>query len=131
MTVPSLSFADMEAWAVGWLTPKLAPGTWVARTFPPTNSAVALAVVVRDDSGADDGWLLGQRRLGFTVLAHDYQTAGDAARLVAAWLRASPADLSTPVVKVTIRGPYSVSTDPRTEFYLTADLTVVGQPVTL
>lgn len=132
----ALEYPDMELWLASYLRAGLS--AWSAkvdRRWPATDAPVTgWDVVVRDDSGPD-AQFTATRRVGVTVLGPEgehYQT-GRCAERAAALLRAAPEDPATPVVRTEdVRGPYSIdSGGRRPAFYLTADLRVVGTPITL
>lgn len=132
----AIEYPDLELWAAGYLRTGLA--AWsakVGREFPAPDASFTYAAVVRDDSGPD-AQFTASRLLAVTVIgpAGAYQATRAVAERAAALLRVSASPgASTPVARcVTVRGPYSVASGTgRPEFYLTADLIVVGSPITL
>ena len=128
----ALEYDDLELWLTGWLRPQLtAWSPWVDRKFPGTDWTPGYAVVVRDDSGPDLSIVTAQRVAGVTVVGPEvsYQQTAQLAQRVSTLLRSVA---SSPVAAcVAVRGPYSQPAVGRVEFYLTADLIVVGHSVTL
>ena len=127
---PVIEFPDVELWATGWLRPQLADWSpFVSNQL--TTHTKAFAVIVRDDSGPD-GLVTAERRVGVRVIGTDKVRTGALARRVAALLRGAALP-ETPVAAVgSIRGPYRVDSPDSTtvEWYLTAELTVVGHQLT-
>lgn len=130
MTVTVVEYDDLEAWACGYLRPLL--NEWAAtvdRRFPAKTWTPGFHVVVRDDSGSDLSVVTARRSLGLTVIGPEtrYADTSRLARRVATLCRASliPGP-SSPVAAASVRGPYSLDAAGRSEFYLSADLTVVG-----
>ncbi len=130
-----IEYPDMELWASGYLRTGLS--AWsarVGRRWPDVAAPSGYDVVVRDDSGGDHQFTA-DRRLGVTVLGVEgkHQETGRVAERVAALLRASPEDRTTPVARCTnVYGPYAIDSEtPRPAYYLTADLRVVGTPTIL
>ena len=131
-----LEYPDMELWLAAYLRTGLT--AWSARadrSWPASAAAVTgYDVVVRDDSGPD-AQFTANRRLGVTVLGPEgeQQQSSRCAERAAALLRAAPEDPATPVVRTdAVRGPYAVESDThRPAYYLTADLLVIGTPITL
>lgn len=131
----AIEYPDLELWAAGYLRARLA--AWsvsVDRRFPAPGVSFTYAAVVRDDGGPDQQFTA-TRSLAVTVIGPEgehYQT-GRCAERAAALLRVSHTDTTGPVARcVTVRGPYAVPSDTgRPEFYLTADLILVGSPVTI
>jgi len=108
--------------------------TWaplVDRKFPATTWTPGYAVVVRDDGGPDQTLITGSRSIGLTVIGAANQQTKQLAERVATLMRALPDSSNLPVADATVRGPYSLNAPTRAEFYLTADLIVVGHSVTL
>jgi len=108
--------------------------TWaplVNRTFPLPTWVPGFAVVIRDDGGTDASLVTGSRSVGLTVIGAANQQTKQLAERVATLMRALPDALLLPVADCTVRGPYSLEATNRSEFYLTADLIVVGHSVTL
>lgn len=127
--IPAVEYADLELWACNYLRPLLS--ATVDRRFPPKEWLPGSWVVVRDDSGPDLTPVTASRNMGFTIIGGDYATTSVLARHVAYLLRISPQPgPASPVVDCRIRGPYSLDATGRSEFYLTAELTVAGQQVT-
>lgn len=132
-----IEYPDLELWAAGYLRAGLTAWSATADRRWPTTAGFAATgydVIVRDDSGPDQQFHA-DRLLGVTVLGPEgsHQATGRCAERAAALLRASPENLAAPVVRCTaIRGPYAIESDTgRPTFYLTADLRIVGTPVTL
>lgn len=130
-----LEYPDLELWLATYLRWGLAAWSarvdrlWPAATAPTTG----FDVVVRDDSGPD-AQFYADRRVGVTVLGPEgqQQQAGRCAERVAVLLRAAPVDIATPVARATVRGPWATdSGGRRPAYYLTADLRVVGSPITI
>ena len=122
-------FPDLELWLTGWLRARI-PGAFISNRFPDPGSDITRYVIVRDDSGPD-AMATAQRSVGITVLAESDTASSELARTVAALLRTSPAvEAGNPVASVdAIRGPYRIITNTsRSEYYLTADLVIVGEP---
>ena len=132
----AIEYPDLELWAAGYLRAGLA--SWsatVGREFPAPGATFGYAVVVRDDSGADQQFTA-SRLLAVTVIGPggEHYQAGRCAERVAALLRISAGPgADTPVARCrSVRGPYAVpSNTGRPELYLTADLIVTGSPITL
>lgn len=130
MSVPAVEYDDLELWATSYLRPLLI--AWPAsvdRRFPDRAWTPGFWVVVRDDSGGDLSVVTARRSMGFTVIGPESRYA-DTARLaqrVASLIRSSliPGP-SSPVAAASVRGPYSLDAAGRSEFHLSADLTVVG-----
>ncbi|PFG16277.1 hypothetical protein ATK74_0811 [Propionicimonas paludicola] len=87
-------------------------------------------IVIRDDGGPEL-MVTAQPRLGFNVIGAAYDETGDLARRLAALLQALPELCLLPIADATVRSPYSLGATDRAEFYLTAELVVVGRPVNL
>lgn len=133
MTVTAVEFDDLELWVCGYLRPLLAAWSAVVdRRFPAAGWAPGFAVVVRDDSGPDLALVTARRSLGVTVIGPEtrYADTSRLAQRIAYLLRTSliPGP-SSPVAACAVRGPYSLDATGRAEFYLSADLTVVGRPI--
>ena len=128
----TVEFPDLE---VALLAPvKAALAEWspiVGKNFPAPEWTPGMAVVVRDDSGPTTSPVTAARRVGFTVIGALYRETRAAAERLAAWLRAVPDMQALPIADATVRGPYSLDATGRVEFYLTAELVVVGHSVTL
>lgn len=131
-----LEYADLELLLAAYLRAELT--AWSARAGREWPSAAAAVtgydVVVRDDGGPDQQFHA-DRLVGVTVLGPEgehYQT-GRCAERVAVLLRAAPENQTIPIARcTTVRGPYSIdSGGRRPAFYLTADLRVVGTPITI
>lgn len=134
-TISVLEYPDIELWLSGWLRDHLAD--WsprVDRRFPRSDETVNWWVVVRDDSGPD-AQFSATRTVAVTCIGPEGEHAATQAfaQRVAALIRAAAIPgASTPVAFVqSVRGPYAVDGDPLPHFYTTADLTVVGTPLTL
>ena len=131
-----IEYPDIEAWLAAYLRSGLV--AWSARADRrwPAPDAVTTGydVIVRDDSGPD-AQFHADRRVGVTVLGpadgSQYDT-GRCAERAAVLLRASPEDGATPVVRATtVRGPWAIDSGTRRPAcYLTADLRVIGTPIT-
>ncbi len=134
MTAETVEHVDLELWLCGRLRPALT--TWaplVDRRFPAPSWVPGFAVVVRDDSGPDQSMVTAARSVGVTVIGPDgtHQQTAQLAQRVAALLRLSYEPPSPVATCERVRGPYSLAAVGRVEFYLSADLVVVGQSVTL
>ena len=105
----------------------------VDRRFPAPGWTPGFAVVIRDDSGRDQSIVTASRSVGLTVIGPEgqYQQVRQLAERVATLLRVLPDELLLPIADATVRGPYSLDATGRAEFYLTAELVVVGHSVTL
>lgn len=131
--IPAVEYDDMEMWACDYLRPRLA--TWspfVDRRFPARTWMAGFAVVVRDDSGRDLSVATASRSMGFTVIGPESDYAGTErfAQRVATLMRRSPyPGPDSPVADCRVRGPYSLDATGRVEFYLAADLVIVGRPI--
>lgn len=126
-----IEFPDIELILGPYLRGALA--AWsplVDRRFPGTGWTPGFAVVIRDDSGRDQSLITASRAVGFTVIGADYRTTRQLAERLAAVIREIPDALQLPIATATVRGPYSLDATNRAEFYLTADLVVVGHTVT-
>ena len=130
--IPAVEFPDLELWLAGYLRDGIT-GSTAGRRFPdPKATLTGFHVVVRDDSGADRSIVTADRRVGVTVIGPEsagYAATRAAAERVASLLRTSPApgDLSPVAACLSVRGPYSLDAVGRFEFYLTAELVVVGK----
>ena len=130
-----LEYPDMELWLSGYLRAGLA--AWsptVDRRFPETGTTYTNWVVVRDDSGSD-AQFTASRLVAVTIIGPDgAQSATERlAQRAAALIRASAIPgPTTPVVNVrTVRGPWALTSGARPQFYLTAELSIVGIPITI
>lgn len=131
-----LEYPDVELWMAAYLRAGLS--VWSARAdrrWPASGAPVTgYDVVCRDDSGRD-AQFTAARQVAVTVLGPEGEQlqTGRVAERVAALLRAAPEDPATPVVLTeTVRGPYAVdSGGRRPAYYLTAELRIVGSPITL
>lgn len=129
----TVEYDDLELWTQAYLRPRL--GEWapfVDRRFPARSWVPGFAVVVRDDSGRDLSVVTASRSMGFTVIGPegDYSRTERLAQRVATLLRQSPSPgPDSPVADCHVRGPYSLDATGRVEFYLAADLIVVGHPI--
>lgn len=131
-----LEYPDLEVWLAGYLRAGLSG--WSARAdrrWPASDAPVdGFDAVVRDDSGPD-AQFTADRRVGVTVLGPEGQQreTGRCAERAAVLLRGAAEDPTTPVVLTeTVRGPYAVdSGGRRPAYYLTAELRIVGSPITL
>ena len=130
MMRPAVEFGDIELWLTTWLRPQLAAFDPFVSNILKTN-AKAFAVIVRDDSGADH-LVTADRRVGIRCIGTNPQRTGALARRVAALMRqAAQPDTGNPVGAVgQVYGPYRVeaTNSDQTEYYLTAELVVVGVP---
>ena len=131
----AIEYGDLELWAATYLRTGLA--AWsakVGREFPAPDATFTYAAVVRDDSGPDHQFTA-SRLLAVTVIgpAGAHQSTRAVAERAAALLRvcAVPGASSPVAACRTVRGPYSVPDAGRPEFFMTADLIVVGSPITL
>ena len=127
-----VEYDDLELLLGPYLRANLA--TWaplVDRRFPAKDWAPGFAVVIRDDGGQDQTLITGSRSVGLTVIGAGNQQTKQLAERVATLMRALPDASLLPVADATVRGPYSLEHPTRAEFYLTADLIVVGHSVTL
>ena len=142
-----IEFPDIEL----LLKPYLASGlaAWaplVDRRFPPPawipgspiDPSLATvkpnyALVIRDDSGSDRELVSANRVVGLTGIGKDYKLTRQMIERAATLLRAAPEAETLPIAAcLGVRGPYSLDAPTgRVEFYLTAELVVVGHPVTL
>ena len=131
-----LEYADLELSLTAYLRAGLTG--WAARVdrlWPDAAAAVTgYDVVIRDDGGPDEQFTA-DRLAAVTVLGPEgehYQT-GRCAERAAVLLRATPEDPTVPVVHcAAVRGPYSIdSGGRRPAYYLTADLRVIGKPITI
>lgn len=132
--VQAIEFPDLELMLTGHLRPRLeAWSARVDRRFPPANWTAGYAVVVRDDSGPDRSMITADRRVGFTCIGPEgsEHLVKQFAERVAAIVRAIPDVQTLPIATASVRGPYSLEANRRVEFYLTAELVVVGHSVTL
>ena len=131
-----IEYGDLELSLAAYLRAGLSGwSARVGRLWPdPAATVAGYDVIVRDDGGPD-AQFHADRLVGVTVLGPEgehYETGRVAAR-AASLLRAAPEFPSVPVVRcTTIRGPYAIdSGGRRPAFYLTADLRVVGTPISL
>ena len=126
--LPAVEYDDLEFWLCGYLRPLLTEWSPVVdRLFPPPDWTAGFAVVVRDDSGPDESILTARRSVGMTVIGPSHQPAERLAQRVAYLIRAAPQPgPACPVARCAVRGPFSQPATGRSEFYLTADLIVVG-----
>lgn len=133
MSVTAVEYDDLEIWVCNYLRLGLAAWSPLAdRRFPAKEWVPGFAVVVRDDSGPDLSAVTAQRRLGLTFIGANYAATAQFAQRGAYLMRTSPIPGPTsPVAACTVRGPYSLDATGRTEFYLSAELIVVGRPATI
>lgn len=132
---PAIEFPDLELWLADYFRAGI-PGCTAGRRFPdPKATLSGYWLVVRDDSGPDLSIVTAARRVAVTVIGPE--SAGHAAtravaERAASLLRTSPApgDVSPVAACEAVRGPYSLDATGRIEYYLTADLVVVGKPIT-
>jgi hypothetical protein len=127
-----VEFPDIELALKPYLRDGLAE--WAAdisQKFPATNWTPGHWVVVRDDGGPTVSLVTQRRRVGFTCIGADYKTTRRMADRVAALLHAAPEASTLPIADALVRSPYSLDATKRVEFYLSADLVVVGHTVTL
>ena len=127
---PVVEFPDVELLLTGWLK-SVHPGVFVGNRLRTHNSR--FSIVVRDDSGAD-GLITAQRRvaLRFRGVIGDVHLVSALARRTAALMRGL-AETPGPIAAVgTIFGPYRTEGPDSdfAEYYLTAELTVVGHEIT-
>lgn len=131
--IAAVEYDDMEMWAQAYLRPQLSAwAPFVDRRFPDRTWTPGYAVVVRDDSGRDQSVVTASRSMGFTVIGPEgqYSDTERLAQRVATLLRYSPSPgPDSPVADCRVRGPYSLDATGRTEFYLAADLVIVGRPI--
>lgn len=124
-------FPDVELAITGLLRPRLAAAHDVLVTNRQVATTRRYTVVVRDDGGPSR-LITSAHRVGIRVLGPDgdWQGTGDLARLVTAHMRLLPG--AGPVVDVSnLSEPYRVEPSAaRPEFYLTGEVTVVGQAFT-
>ena len=125
-----VEFPDLELILGPYLREHLA--SWsplVDRRFPAPGWTPGYAVVIRDDSGPS-AMVTATRSVGLTVIGSDYSQTRQLAERLAALIRALPDALALPIAAASVRGPYSLDAASRVEFYLTAELVVVGHSVT-
>jgi hypothetical protein len=134
MSIPNVvEYDDLELILGPYLRAGLTSWTsvMVDRRYPATTWTPGFAVVIRDDGGVDQTLITGSRSVGFTVIGPGYQQTKQLAERVATLMRALPDASTLPVADAPVRGPYSLDATNRAEFYLTADLIVVGHSVAL
>lgn len=130
----AIEFPDLEALLVGYFTAGLTQ--WhpdIDREFPDTDWVAGWAVVVRDNSGPDKDIVTGIRQIGVTFIGPEghHAEVKKFAERGATLLRLTPSTRTLPIADATVRSLQSLGAVKRVEFYLTAELVVVGQTVTI
>lgn len=124
---PAIIFGDLELWLCGWLRREF-PGVFVSNRL--TDHKQPLAVVVRDDSGADD-MIAADRRVAFTLYGENMAAVSRLARHLAARLRGLPVeDSGCPIIGVgSVFGPARVDSQglAAVAYYLTCEMVVIGE----
>ncbi|MDQ0735331.1 hypothetical protein [Arthrobacter agilis] len=133
----SVIHADLELWLTGYIRRELAlrpeayaAGVFVSDEFP--SPAKPRTVVVRYDGGPDTSVVTAEAAVGVTILAANKQEAANLSRLVAAIIRdCARVEPGNPVAAVLgVNGPYKAPEEStQSRRYLTATLSVVGQPL--
>lgn len=135
MALPAILFPIIEDWTAGYLSAALgarselyAANVAVSTRTPSTRAA--RMVVIRRDGGPRIDAVQEAARLGITVSAGSDDDAKDLAQLVRALLDRAPS-APGPVTKARTFGPSPVNDESQQPtYYLTAELTVRGTPLT-
>ncbi len=129
MSLPAVIFPDVEKYLIDYLRPLLAE--WGPFISNRQTSDRIPAVIIRDDGG-QSGFVQAARRVGVRIINDSPEQASRLARTVEALIRQADQNLKAcPVVDVQTYGPYRVEPDKPglTEFYMTAELVVMGSPI--